>query len=124
MSEYQYYEFAAIDRPLTRAEMAELRDLSTRAEITSAGLVNHYEQGVRPRIAASARSPCHTWRVAAPTDRSGSHADMKHAPWTAQHRRYPLEYRLIKWNRPCLCGFACFSWTHILSHDSPGILLG
>ena len=43
MSEYQYYEFAAIDRPLTRAEMAELRDLSTRAEITSAGLVNHYE---------------------------------------------------------------------------------
>lgn len=25
MSKYQYYEFAAIDQPLTRAEMAELR---------------------------------------------------------------------------------------------------
>ena len=31
MSEYQYYEFLAIDRPLTEDEMAELRALSTRA---------------------------------------------------------------------------------------------
>ena len=45
MSEYQYYEFATIDRPLTRAEMAELRAVSTRAEITPAGFVNHYEWG-------------------------------------------------------------------------------
>jgi hypothetical protein len=45
MSEYQYYEFAAIDRPLTRAEMAKLRAISTRAEITPAGFVNHYEWG-------------------------------------------------------------------------------
>lgn len=45
MSEYQYYEFAAIDRPLTRAEMAQLRAVSTRAEITPAGFVNHYEWG-------------------------------------------------------------------------------
>lgn len=45
MSEYQYYEFAAIDRPLTRAEMAQLRGVSTRAEITPAGFVNHYEWG-------------------------------------------------------------------------------
>lgn len=45
MSEYQYYEFAAIDRPLTHAEMAELRAVSTRAEITPAGFVNHYEWG-------------------------------------------------------------------------------
>lgn len=43
MSEYQYYEFAAIDRPLTRAEMAELRAVSTRAVITPSGFVNHYE---------------------------------------------------------------------------------
>jgi hypothetical protein len=40
MSEYQYYEFAAIDHPLTRAEMAQLRAVSTRAEITPAGFVN------------------------------------------------------------------------------------
>lgn len=45
MSEYQYYEFAAIDRQLSRAEMAQLRAVSTRAEITPAGFVNHYEWG-------------------------------------------------------------------------------
>lgn len=45
MSEYQYYEFATIDRPLTSTEMAELRAVSTRAVITPAGLANHYEWG-------------------------------------------------------------------------------
>jgi hypothetical protein len=45
MSEYQYYEFAAIDRPLTGAEMTQLRAVSKRAEITPAGFVNHYEWG-------------------------------------------------------------------------------
>ncbi|WP_159916075.1 hypothetical protein [Pantoea sp. 18069] len=45
MSEYQYYEFAAIDRPLTRDEMAELRAISTRAAITPSGFTNHYEWG-------------------------------------------------------------------------------
>ena len=35
MSEYQYYDFRAIDRALTRAEIAELRSISTRAAITS-----------------------------------------------------------------------------------------
>jgi len=45
MSEYQYYEFAAIDRPLTRIEMAELRAASTRAVITPGGFSNHYEWG-------------------------------------------------------------------------------
>lgn len=34
MSEYQHYEFAAIDRPLTRAEMAELGAVSSRVDIT------------------------------------------------------------------------------------------
>jgi hypothetical protein len=45
MSEYQYYEFAAIDRPLTDDEMAALRAVSTRAAITPSGFVNHYEWG-------------------------------------------------------------------------------
>lgn len=45
MSEYQYYEFAAIDRPLTRVEMAQLRAASTRADITPSGFANHYEWG-------------------------------------------------------------------------------
>lgn len=41
MSEYQYYEFAAIDKPLTRTEMVELRAVSTRAVITPSGFTNH-----------------------------------------------------------------------------------
>jgi len=34
MSEYQCYEFIALDRPLTAKEMAELRAISTTGEIT------------------------------------------------------------------------------------------
>ena len=45
MSEYQYFEFAAIDRPLTDGDMAALRAVSTRAVITPSGFVNHYEWG-------------------------------------------------------------------------------
>lgn len=45
MSEYQYYEFTAIDRPLTTAEMAQLRETSTRGQISVSGFVNHYEWG-------------------------------------------------------------------------------
>ena len=45
MSESQYYEFAAIERALTRAEMTALRAVSTRAVITPGGFVNHYEFG-------------------------------------------------------------------------------
>ncbi len=45
MSEYQYYEFQAVDRPLDAAEQAELRALSTRAHITATGFVNTYEWG-------------------------------------------------------------------------------
>ncbi len=45
MSEYQYYEFQAIDRPLTRKEQAELRALSTRAEITATRFTNVYHFG-------------------------------------------------------------------------------
>jgi len=42
MSEYQYYEFRAIDRPLTGEEMEELREISSRAEITPTSFVNIY----------------------------------------------------------------------------------
>jgi hypothetical protein len=45
MSEYQYYEFQAIDRRLTEAQMRELRSVSTRACITPTSFVNHYEWG-------------------------------------------------------------------------------
>lgn len=45
MSEYQYYEFAAIDQPLTPTKITELRAVSTRAVITPTGFANHYEWG-------------------------------------------------------------------------------
>lgn len=45
MSEYQYYEFQAIDRPLTQEELVELRALSTRATITPTRFQNVYRWG-------------------------------------------------------------------------------
>jgi hypothetical protein len=45
MSEYQYYDFKAIDRALTKTAMAALRAISTRAVITSTSFMNHYEWG-------------------------------------------------------------------------------
>ena len=45
MSEYQYYEFVAIDQPLTAKQQSELRALSTRARITSSGFANDYQWG-------------------------------------------------------------------------------
>ena len=45
MSEYQYYEFLAIDAPLAAKQMAALRALSTRAEITPTSFANEYNYG-------------------------------------------------------------------------------
>ena len=45
MSEYQYYDFKAIDHALTKTEMAALRAISTRAVITMTSFTNHYEWG-------------------------------------------------------------------------------
>ncbi|MCP4579167.1 MAG: hypothetical protein GY846_23080 [Deltaproteobacteria bacterium] len=45
MSEYQYYEFQAIDQPLDEKAMQKLRDLSTRAQITPTSFTNEYNWG-------------------------------------------------------------------------------
>ncbi|MGE0653585.1 MAG: hypothetical protein AB7P12_17860 [Alphaproteobacteria bacterium] len=45
MSEYQYYEFLAIEQPLDRAARAALRSISSRAQITARSFTNHYEWG-------------------------------------------------------------------------------
>jgi hypothetical protein len=45
MSEYQYYEFLAVDRPLGERERRTLRRLSTRATITPTSFVNTYNYG-------------------------------------------------------------------------------
>jgi hypothetical protein len=45
MSEHQCYEFLALDRPLTSKQMAELRAISTRAEISPTRFWNEYQWG-------------------------------------------------------------------------------
>jgi hypothetical protein len=45
MSEYQYYEFQTIDRPLSKADQDALRGLSSRARITATSFTNSYEWG-------------------------------------------------------------------------------
>ena len=45
MSEYQYYEFQALDRTLSNEDMCWLRRLSTRAQITATSFTNVYHWG-------------------------------------------------------------------------------
>lgn len=45
MSEYQYYEFLAIDYRLGEADQAALRQISSRARITRDGFTNSYNYG-------------------------------------------------------------------------------
>ena len=45
MSEYQYYEFQAIDRPLETSDQEALRNLSSRARITSTSFTNQHDYG-------------------------------------------------------------------------------
>ncbi len=45
MSEYQYYEFLAVDRPLDERQQAEVRTLSTRARVTATSFTNEYHWG-------------------------------------------------------------------------------
>lgn len=45
MSEYQYYEFQAIERPLTKDELEQVRALSSRATISATHFVNEYHYG-------------------------------------------------------------------------------
>ncbi|MEU6754916.1 hypothetical protein [Streptomyces sp. NPDC046685] len=45
MSEYQYYEFLAVDRPLDERELEQVRALSARAHITPTSFTNEYHWG-------------------------------------------------------------------------------
>lgn len=45
MSEYQYYEFQSVDRRLSSKQMDELRQYSSRAQITPSSFVNIYNYG-------------------------------------------------------------------------------
>jgi hypothetical protein len=56
MSEYQYYEFQAIDRLLDEKGIQALENLSSRAQITPTSFVNTYNWG-RFKRNAKRRSP-------------------------------------------------------------------
>ena len=45
VSEYQYYEFRAVDRALTTREIGELRTISSRAVISRTSFSNYYTFG-------------------------------------------------------------------------------
>ena len=45
MSAYRYYEFLAIDHPLSDKDMRALRNVSSRAQITSTSFINEYHFG-------------------------------------------------------------------------------
>lgn len=45
VSEYQYYEFVALDETLTPKQQGELRAVSSRGRITSSSFVNDYQWG-------------------------------------------------------------------------------
>lgn len=45
VSDYQYYEFCAADRPLDRQQLAVLRTISTRAHITATSFTSTYQWG-------------------------------------------------------------------------------
>jgi hypothetical protein len=45
MSEYQYYEFQTIDRPLTPKEQAEIKELSSRVKLTATQAIFLYNYG-------------------------------------------------------------------------------
>jgi hypothetical protein len=63
MSENQYYEFLAVDRPLDERQQAEVRALSTRARITATSLP------LAPILPAGPAwvNPCRTARCHQPT---------------------------------------------------------
>ena len=45
MSQYEYYEFQAVDRRLTERDMQQLRACSSRAQITPTSFTNEYHFG-------------------------------------------------------------------------------
>jgi hypothetical protein len=50
MSEYQYYEFQAVDRPLTPEQISDLRAYSSRAQITASSFIVVYNSRGTTRI--------------------------------------------------------------------------
>ncbi len=45
MSEYQYYEFQAIDKPVSGKDFDVLEQISSRAQVTPTSFINIYNYG-------------------------------------------------------------------------------
>ncbi|MEH2078268.1 MAG: hypothetical protein V7K57_28380 [Nostoc sp.] len=45
MSEYQYYEFQALDRPLTASEQASISSFSSRVQLSTTNAIFTYSYG-------------------------------------------------------------------------------
>jgi hypothetical protein len=64
MSEYQYYEFRAIDRPLNDQQMQELRAISTRAAISRTSFSRDHASVSTACATAIAWPDANGWRIA------------------------------------------------------------
>ena len=92
MSEYQYFEFQAIDRPLGEADKEALRELSSRAQITSTKFTNEYHWG---DFSGKPRELMERW----------FDLHLYHANWGTRRIMIRLPKRLIDHSR--LDGFVC-----------------
>jgi hypothetical protein len=82
VSEYQYHEFRAVERPLSQAEQRELRAISTRAQITAAA--DARDRGFGLRAMASDDLP-HDRRL---SDRYRVFTVSLNGPHGTPHRRF------------------------------------
>ncbi|MYT30893.1 MULTISPECIES: hypothetical protein [unclassified Streptomyces] len=99
MSEYQYYEFQALDRPLSDDEQEQLRAISTRARITATSFTNGYNWGdLRgdPRHMVERYFDAHLY-----VTNWGTHRLMLRLPKSALNlaavRPYCLDHRVDAW---------------------------
>lgn len=116
MSTYQYYEFLALDRPLTPTEQSAVRTLSTRARITATSFTNEYHWGDfkgDPRKLIERYYDAH----------------MYYADWGTQQimLRLPRIILDLKAVQPYLVDDQVTAWTHgqflvldLVSEDEPG----
>jgi len=54
MSEYQYFEFQAVDRPLTIQEQEKISALSSRVQLTATSAIFTYKHAFRRSAISSA----------------------------------------------------------------------
>jgi hypothetical protein len=109
MSEYQYYEFQALDRTLTQHEMHEQRKYATRATITAN--TSSLTEDVISRLDGDVKE----WAVDAPEECFGQVVDA----WEKiYHGRTPLSKMEGSGRVSSRCETApCKKWDHQRDHN-------